>query len=161
MPLTPKQQRFVDEYLLDLNATQAAIRAGYSARTAASIGEENLRKPDIAAAVQAAQAERATRTAVTQDYVVANLAEIERCMQRAPVMVRRGREMVPLEDDEGREVWQFDARGATGALALIGKHLGMFVDRHDVTATITDRPARLTTPERDARLREILRDGRN
>lgn len=49
--LTPKQQRFVDEYLIDLNATQAAIRAGYSKKTAASIGDENLRKPAIAAVI--------------------------------------------------------------------------------------------------------------
>lgn len=54
--LTPKQQRFVDEYLIDLNATQAAIRAGYSAKTAASIASENLTKPEIASAIQARQA---------------------------------------------------------------------------------------------------------
>ena len=61
MPLTPKQQRFVDEYLIDLNATQAAIRAGYSERTAKSVGSENLTKPDIAAAVRAQQQKRAQR----------------------------------------------------------------------------------------------------
>ena len=54
--LTPKQQRFIDEYLIDLNATQAAIRAGYSPRTARQIGQENLSKPVIAAAVAKATA---------------------------------------------------------------------------------------------------------
>ena len=49
--MTPKQTRFVEEYLVDLNATQAAIRAGYSAKTAYSIGQENLSKPEIANAV--------------------------------------------------------------------------------------------------------------
>ncbi len=55
MSLTPKQARFVEEYLIDLNATQAAIRAGYSAKTARAMGCENLTKPDIQAAVTEAQ----------------------------------------------------------------------------------------------------------
>ena len=68
--LTAKQQRFVEEYLVDLNATQAAIRAGYSEETAGSIGHENLMKPEIAAAIVAAQAERSNRTAITADKVL-------------------------------------------------------------------------------------------
>lgn len=68
--LTAKQARFVEEYMLDLNATQAAIRAGYSARTAASIGEENLRKPEIAATLREAQQARSERTAIDQDMVL-------------------------------------------------------------------------------------------
>jgi phage terminase small subunit len=74
--LTPKQERFVEEYLIDLNATQAAIRAGYSQRTAASIGEENLRKPEISAAIHAAKAARSERTGITQDRVLQELARI-------------------------------------------------------------------------------------
>ena len=68
--LTAKQARFVAEYLIDLNATQAAIRAGYSEKTASETGYENLRKPQIAEAVQKALAERSERTEVTQDYVL-------------------------------------------------------------------------------------------
>lgn len=74
--LTPKQSRFVDEYLVDLCATKAAIRAGYSRHTAGQIGEENLKKPGIAAAVQERMRSRANRTAITQDMVVAELARI-------------------------------------------------------------------------------------
>lgn len=74
--LTGKQARFVEEYLVDLNATQAAIRAGYSARTARQIGEENLSKPVIAEAVAEAQRERSQRTNITQDRVLAELAKI-------------------------------------------------------------------------------------
>ncbi len=74
--LTAKQRLFVDEYLVDLNATQAAIRAGYSANSAASIGEENLRKPEIMAAIDAAMDARAARTQITQDRVVEELAAI-------------------------------------------------------------------------------------
>jgi phage terminase small subunit len=62
--------------MVDLNATQAAIRAGYSAKSAYSIGEENLRKPDVASAVERAMAERSARTEITADRVLRELAKI-------------------------------------------------------------------------------------
>lgn len=74
--LTPKQQRFVAEYLVDLNATQAAIRAGYSAKTAHVIGPENLGKPEVAAAVQEGMAKRSMRTMVTADRVLEEAARL-------------------------------------------------------------------------------------
>jgi phage terminase small subunit len=105
MPLTPKQECFVEEYLIDLNATQAAIRSGYSKTTAHAIGQENLRKPIIAAEVAKAQAERSTRTNVTQDYVLESIVSaMERCKQ----------------DDT------FNAAGVFKGAELLGKHLGLF-----------------------------------
>ena len=74
--LTAKQQRFVEEYLIDLNATQAATRAGYSEKTARSIGQENLTKPEVIEAITAAQAARSERTEIKVDRVVAELAAI-------------------------------------------------------------------------------------
>ena len=74
--LTKKQQLFVDEYLIDLNATQAAIRAGYSVSSARDIGCENLTKPNIQEAIAKAMAERSRRTGVNQDRVVLELAKI-------------------------------------------------------------------------------------
>lgn len=74
--LTPKQQRFVDEYLIDLNATQAAIRAGYSPKTATAIASENLSKPSISAAIACAMAERSKRTGITQDRILEELAKV-------------------------------------------------------------------------------------
>ena len=74
--VTAKQKRFVEEYLLDLNATQAAIRAGYSPDTAREIGCENLTKPDISRAIAKAMAERSRRTGINQDRVVRELAKI-------------------------------------------------------------------------------------
>jgi phage terminase small subunit len=68
--LTPKQQRFVAEYLIDLNATQAAIRAGYSKKTAQRIGSENLSKPLIATGIRKAIEERRQRTQIDADYVL-------------------------------------------------------------------------------------------
>lgn len=72
--MTEKQKRFIAEYLIDLNATQAAIRAGYSEKTAASVGAENLIKPYIAAEVKKAMEEREKRTEITQDRVLKELA---------------------------------------------------------------------------------------
>ena len=75
--LTPKQQRFVEEYLKDLNATQAAIRAGYSEKTAKEIGSENLTKPNIAKAIQEAQNKRTKQTEIDAAYVLRRLVEID------------------------------------------------------------------------------------
>ncbi|MFL9943719.1 terminase small subunit [Paraburkholderia graminis] len=76
MALTDKQRRFVDEYLVDLNATQAAIRAGYSEKTARAIAAENLTKPDIESAISAAMIERQKRTGITADRVLQELARV-------------------------------------------------------------------------------------
>jgi phage terminase small subunit len=75
-PLTPKQQLFVDQYLIDLNAKQAAIRAGYSEKTAAVIASENLSKPNIAAAIQAAREKTAAKLEVTRERVLAEYAKM-------------------------------------------------------------------------------------
>lgn len=129
-PLTPRQEAFVAEYLLDLNATQAAIRAGYSAKTADRIGPELLGKTCVRDAISAAKSKRAERVEVTADYVLRNLTEVvERCLQRAPVMTMMAGEVVQVTDDEGRHVWKFDAKGANGALNLLGQHLGLFTKK--------------------------------
>lgn len=125
--LTDKQAAFVREYLVDLNATQAAIRAGYSVKTAYRQGADLLQKTSIREAIEKAQAKRARRVEVTQDYVLSNLVEVvERTMQRAPVTDRKGEQVT---DEEGRAVWTFDAKGANRALELLGKHLGIFTDK--------------------------------
>ena len=115
--LTDRQKEFVRQYLVDLNATQAAIRAGYSERTASRIGPQLLGKTCVREAIEKAQAKRAQRVEVTQDYVL---------MQRAPVLDRKGEQ---VQDVEGRAVWTFDAKNANRALELLGKHLGIFADR--------------------------------
>lgn len=74
--LTARQQRFIDEYLVDLNATQAAIRAGYSAKTARQIGEQNLSKVDIARAITEAKKAREVRIEITQDRVLKEAARL-------------------------------------------------------------------------------------
>lgn len=106
--MTYKQQRFVEEYLLDLNATQAAIRAGYSEKTADRIGPELLGKTCVARAIQAAMEARSARTQIAQDDVVQELAGI--------AFVK-----IPNECISVREKLR--------ALELLGKHLGMFSDK--------------------------------
>lgn len=107
MRLTDKQRVFVAEYLIDLNATQAAIRAGYSERTARSQGSENLAKPDIQSAIAVAMKERGDRLSLSGDFVVSGLREV----------VTRSFE------NKGEE---FDPKAAVKALELLGRHLGMF-----------------------------------
>lgn len=90
--LTDKQKEFVRQYLVDLNATQAAIRAGYSVKTAYRQGADLLQKTSIREAIEKAQAKRARRVEVTQDYVLSNLVEVvERTMQREQVTDEEGR----------------------------------------------------------------------
>lgn len=104
--LKPRQRRFVDEYLVDLNATQAAIRAGYSARTANEQGARLLAKAIVAAAVQAAQKARAERLRITQDDVLLGL--------------QREARLTGVGTSHAARV---------SAWGLLGKHLGMFTDR--------------------------------
>lgn len=135
MSLTPKQERFVQEYLIDLNATQAAIRAGYSERTAGSIGDENLRKPEIAAAVQKAMDERAKKTGITAEYVLTTIVDtIERCKQASPVLDRQGKPvMVETDTGEIAPAYTFEANAVLKGAELLGKHLKMFTDKTEVS----------------------------
>ncbi len=109
-PLSAKQEMFVKEYLVDLNATQAAIRAGYSAKTANAAAGRLLVNVSVAAAIQAAKAERMERIEIKADDV---LKGIVRCTNKA-------------EDAE-------DYRTALKGLELQGKHLGLFVERQELS----------------------------
>lgn len=108
MALTPKQERFVQEYLVDLNATQAAIRAGYSAKTASRIGPELLVKTCISEAIQKAMKKREKRTEVTQDYVITKL-----------------REIAEKDASDGPDS-DLKYSSKIKALELLGKHVGAF-----------------------------------
>ena len=137
--MTPKQERFVEEYLVDLNATQAAIRAGYSEQTARQIGAQNLSKLLIQQAIEAARNKRSERVELTQDEVVRDLRELrDICMGRKPVRITEVVKNAQLGEVTAREVevYALEPTGAGKALDLLGKHLGMFVDKvEDVTPT--------------------------
>ena len=108
MALTPKQERFVQEYLIDLNATQAAIRAGYSVKTASRIGQQLLAKTCISEAIQKAMKKREKRTEVTQDYVITKLREISE------------------KDASDGPDSDLKYSSKIKALELLGKHVGAF-----------------------------------
>lgn len=147
--MTKKQKRFVEEYLIDLNATQAAIRAGYSPDTAGSIGNENLKKPEICACVEKAMAERSKRTGVCANRVVQELAKIAFLNLRDVIDPKTAavREDASDEDtaalqsikvkksySETGESIEREAKAADKlkALELLGRHLGMWNDKLDV-----------------------------
>lgn len=155
--LTSKQQLFVREYLVDLNATQAAIRAGYSKKTAGAIGGENLEKPEIAAAIQSAMDKRSQRTEITADNVLRELAKIgfgdvrklfnengsllpvnelddntAACLSSVEITTRKVR---GGEDDETEEVSKVRMWDKRAALVDLGRHLKLFTDKieHEVS----------------------------
>ncbi len=139
LKLTPKQQRFIDEYLIDLNATQAAIRAGYSPNCAGQIGEENLKKPQIAAAVAKAKRERSEATKVDAEWVLRQAVELHRrCMQEIRP-VRNPKTGKQQYDDDGNALFTFNAAAANRALELVGKHvdIGAFKDRLEVSGGLS------------------------
>ncbi|MCW9716771.1 terminase small subunit [Avibacterium sp. 21-594] len=153
--LTDKQKRFVEEYLIDLNATQAAIRAGYSEKTAYSIGQENLTKPEIQGAIQTAQNKRAERVQITQDDVLRDLQELrDICMGRKSIVVTD-----TVKDNQkgtvnsvDNPVFCFEPTAANKALELLGKHLGMFKDKLDVSSSdgsLSPTVIQLIAPEFD------------
>ena len=103
--LTAKQSLFVNEYLVDLNATQAAIRSGYAERSSQQIGAENMLKPVVANAIQNAMDKRSNRLEITQDSVLKNIESLR----------------AKAEKENQLSV-------AARCLELQGKHLRMFVD---------------------------------
>lgn len=160
--LNPKQARFVAEYLIDMNATQAAIRAGYSKRTAKAQGSRLLTNADVAAAVQARQGRLAEKLEVTQERVIAELAKIG-FANMADYMTVDSRGDPALDfsaltrdqaaaltevtvDDyvEGRGENARDVRRVKfkladkrAALVDLGKHLGMFTERVEHSGSVT------------------------
>jgi phage terminase small subunit len=158
--LTPKQKRFIEEYLIDLNGTQAAIRAGYSEKTAMEQGYQLLQKTSVQNAIQNAMIERSKRTEITQDRVLQELAkvgfaDIKNFLSFNTDLTTVGYDnkgnritdyvhVVQLKDSEeidGAVISEvslkdgqlkFKLHDKMKALQDIGRHLGMFVDKSEV-----------------------------
>jgi phage terminase small subunit len=157
MAISSKQERFVAEYLIDLNATQAAIRAGYSEKTAGSQAFDLLKKPEIQVAVAAAQQERARRTDITADRVLREYAKLAFLDPRQffdadgrlidvvnlPADVAAALAGMDVttertgEDEDGKplygQVRKIKFVDKKGALDSIARHLGMFTDKLALT----------------------------
>lgn len=131
--ITPKQERFCQEYIVDYNGAQAAVRAGYAANSARKTASRMLTNADILARVRELQREQTARLALTQDYVLQQLVDTYRCCREPePVLV--------YDPDAGGMVesgkYQFDSKGALRALELIGKHLGMYQNKLKLDAKL-------------------------
>ena len=125
--MTAKQQRFCDEYLIDLNATQAAIRAGYSRKTARQAGAENMTKPVIKEYIKARMDEKESELIADQDEVLKYLTSVMRGQSRSKVVVvenvgdftSQAREMEKAPDEKER----------LKAAELLGKRYGLYTDK--------------------------------
>ena len=155
--MTKKQKRFIEEYLIDLNATQAAIRAGYSSDTAYSIGNENMKKPEIKACIDKAMAERSRRTGVNADRVLMELAKVafvnasdvidaDTATVKADALPEDTAAIQSVkvktfgEDGLEREIKMADK---LKALELLGKHLGMFKDKVVLSGSLETEKTKL------------------
>lgn len=150
MALTAKQQRFVDEYLIDLNATQAAIRAGYSQKTARQIGNRMLTNVDIQAAIAKRMGDRSGRVEITQDMVLKELAkigfsDIRKVVRWGETQVR----MIDSEDGEGEDLVPYHGLAlidsteiddsTAGAIAEVSQTRdGLKVRLHDKKGALVD-----------------------
>lgn len=147
--LTAKQQRFCDEYLIDLNATQAAIRAGYSEKTAAVIANENLRKPNISEYIEKRMAAKQEELIADQDEVLRYLSSVMRRQLKESVVVtlQTKTEKWVKDEDTGKlkkqtitqdeaAVIEIPARlsDSNKAAELLGKAYGIYTDKVDVDA---------------------------
>ena len=116
--LNEKQKQFCEEYIIDLNGTQAAIRAGYSKKTANEQAAQLLAKLSIKEYIQKIKNKRSERVKYSQDELMRDILEVKnRCMQANPVL-----------DKEGNEtgIWKFDSNGANKALDMLAKHVGFY-----------------------------------
>lgn len=149
--LTDKQQTFIEEYLIDLNATQAAIRAGYSVKTADQQGSRMLANVKVQQTIAEKMAERSRRTGVNQDRVVLELAKIA-FVRMTDVVDSNGRIKDDASSDDlsciesikykrsdnefgGSVEREVKVASKLKALELLGKHLGMWNDKLDVNVT--------------------------
>lgn len=154
--LTPKQEMFCKEYLIDLNATQAAIRAGYSLKTAQRIGSENLSKPLIAAEIQRLMDGRSNRTLVTSDRVINEIAKL--AFINTQDIINEDGSLKPINEwsrDDAAAIQEIteDTIGKDDSLIitrrkvklsdkksnleLLGRHLKLFTDKIEQDTTLT------------------------
>ena len=173
-PLTPKQQRFVEEYLIDLNGTQAAIRAGYATDSADVEGSRLLGNANVRARIDVALAERSKRTGVNAEIVIQELARIALVNPINVIDPETGEIKAGSIDDlaaiasvkvkitptKNGDIVEREVRMADKikALELLGKHLGTFIDRKEITGK-DGGPIQLeamTTEQREQRIQELL-----
>lgn len=121
--MTLKQQLFCDEYLIDLNATQAAIRAGYSEKTAKAIGSENLTKPDLKKYIEERMSEKENALIADQNEVLRYLTSVLRGESQSSVLAKQAfgaEEVIEKPPDESQRL---------RAAELLGKRYGLYTEK--------------------------------
>ncbi|CAM3923107.1 MULTISPECIES: terminase small subunit [Paenibacillus] len=151
MALSAKQQRFVDEYLIDLNATQAAIRAGYSSKTASEQGSRLLANVKVRACIDERMAELSRRTGVNQERIIRELARIAFVNPTELVNMNDATILPTASEDDTAAIASVKVKEVSGdfesiereirfadklkALELLGKRYGMWIDKQQVDVT--------------------------
>ncbi len=126
---TEKQLNFCNEYVKDYNATQAAIRAGYSEKTAAAQASRLLKSSDVLETIKEKQRELVKSSCLSEEKIISDLQQIlERCMSAVPVMKWDSDSHSYVETG----LYEFDSKGALNAIKLLGQHLGMFKEKVDI-----------------------------
>lgn len=128
-----KHELFAREYIIDLNATQAAIRAGYSEKTARSQGQRLLTNVDVSARIQELKEERIEKVEVRSEWVIQELIDVYKCC-RAPEPVTKWDYSEKKMVETGEYI--FDSKGAINSLQLLGKHIGMFNDNKPINVNV-------------------------
>lgn len=142
--MTPKQKLFVKEYLVDLNATRAAIAAGYSGKTAKQQGSRLLTNVDVAAKLAESAQKRAEKLDISAEYVLGMIKQtVERCSQGVEICDREG---------NATGEWKEDSFAVLKGCELLGKHLKLFTDKVEVNGKLEHEhksfdPAKLTNDE--------------
>jgi len=144
--LTPKQERFVAEYLIDLNATQAATRAGYSSKTANEQGARLLANVSVRSALQEAMERRTKRLEATADDVVREITRMAMYDPADLTEVKSPQDIKALPEDVRRAIvgWSWDKQGRftiklakEGALEMLGRHHALFKEKVEHSGSVT------------------------
>lgn len=140
--MTDKMEKFCQEYLVDLNATQAALRAGYSEKTANEQGSQLLAKLSVKRRIQELAEQKANAAGVTPELVLSTVKEaMLRCLREGiPVMAKGEIVTVTQGDGTSRPLYRFDSQGVYKGAELLGKYLSLFADRQEITTSIRSIP---------------------
>lgn len=139
-PLTDRRKVFCEEYIVNLNATEAALKAGFSEKGISSRACQLLKSPDVKAYIGHLMSERTKRTQIDADYVINSIVEtIERCKQAEPVLDKKGNPvMIKTATGEKVAAFTFQAGQVLKGAELLGKHLKMFTDVSEHKFTLTE-----------------------
>jgi phage terminase small subunit len=158
--MTPKEQRFVQEYLIEPNAARAAREAGY--KSPDKLGHQVMQRPRIKAAIARAMEARNKRLEIDSDLVLRRLNEVYLRVTQEVKPALNSKTGKPLRDEHGNALYTFNAGAALKALELMGKHVDVsaFEEKHSVDISVADRLRQAVRRRREQKRKEALESGR-